>query len=98
MADATVRSTPEERELQDKVTRLVDARFKSDWRRAFDHYASGSTADVGRDQLLDLLSDAGIGTWATRGMWADGVLKKMDSNGDKRISWAEFQSVLQSGR
>jgi Ca2+-binding EF-hand superfamily protein len=98
MSQATVCSSPEEADLLDKVTRLVDSRFKSDWRRAFDHYASGSTAAVDRDQLITLLDDAGIGNWATRGAWAKGVLKKMDTNGDKRISWTEFQSVSQSGR
>ncbi|MBM4374671.1 MAG: hypothetical protein FJ095_06275 [Deltaproteobacteria bacterium] len=98
MSSATVRSSLEEAELIEKVTRLVDSRFKSDWRRAFDHYSSGSTAVVDRDQLIKLLDDAGIGNWVTRGAWADGVPNKMVTNGDKCVSWTEFQSVLQPGR
>lgn len=88
-----VGTSKEEQELMDKVTRLVDSRYKSDWRRAFDSYA-GATSTVDRDRLIDLLEDAGIGNWATRGVWADGILAKMDRNGDKRISWGEFEALL----
>jgi hypothetical protein len=98
MSSPTVRSSPEEQELRDKVTRLVETRFQMDWRRAFDHYASNSSASVDREQLLAMLEDAGIGNFMTRGKWADGVMQKLDANGDKRISWSEFESVLRSGR
>ena len=84
----------EERELREKVERLIRTNFAMDWRRAFDHYASDSNAAVNREELLVLLEDAGIGNWATRGAWADGVMKKFDKNGNKQISWAEFEEVL----
>ncbi|MBM4360736.1 MAG: EF-hand domain-containing protein [Deltaproteobacteria bacterium] len=98
MSTPTVRSSPEEQELRDKVTRLVETQFKMDWVRAFDHYAVGTSATVDRERLLAMLEDAGIGNFMTRGKWADALLEKLDTNGDKRISWGEFESVLRVGR
>jgi hypothetical protein len=97
MADRNAASsTPEEQELRDKVTRLVEGRHGGDWRRAFDSYTKGGSG-VNRDQLMSLLDDAGIGNWATRGAWATGILKKMDTNVDGNISWTEFDSLIRSG-
>ena len=44
------------------------------------------------------LEDAGIGSWLTRGKWADGILSEVDTSGDKAISEAELRAALQSAQ
>ena len=42
-----------------------------------------------------MLEDAGVGSWLTRGAWADGIIGELDKNKDKSISWEEFEALLQ---
>jgi hypothetical protein len=88
------------KELQDKVTRLVEGKFGGDWDRAFAHYAStkGAPGILDRDELMQVLEDAGIGSWVTRGLWADGVIKELDTSRDRSISHEEFRTMLRVGR
>ena len=90
-------SSDQKQELVHKVTQLINAKFGGDWDRAFDHYAkaTGSGALLERTDLLEVLEEAGIGSWMTRGMWADGVIKELDLSGDKSISRHEFRSALE---
>lgn len=85
------------KELQEKVTQLVDRQFGGEWRLAFQHYAFfGSGDGVDKEGLSRLLEDAGIGNRFTRGAWTSGVLEKLDTNSDDSISWMEFQEALQA--
>lgn len=85
----------QKRELQEKVTNLVDARFGGDWTKAFQHYAGvGSASGVDRRGLSQLLEDAGVGNRLTRGAWTSGVMDVLDANSDGSITWAEFQTAL----
>jgi hypothetical protein len=88
-----------EKELKDKVTKLVDSKFGGDWDKAFAHYAakSGAGAEVERDDLLLMLEDADIGSWLTRGAWADGIMEEVDVSKDKRISREELARILRDG-
>lgn len=82
-------------ELREKIERLVTEKYKGDWSKAYNHYAAkNGGAQIDRDDLLALLEDAGIGSWLTRGAWADGIMEEVDTNSDKQISWEEFQGVL----
>lgn len=86
----------QKQELKEKIMHLVNTRYNGSIRGAFQHY-SGMTAPLetlDRDELMRLLKDAGIGNFATRGAWADGVLEAVDSNKNKRISWDELESLL----
>lgn len=82
------------RELKAKVGELVRSRFGGDMRRAFDHY--GKDGAVDEAELRTLLTDADIGGRLTRGMWVNGVMKKIDTSRDKKITWEEFQASLRS--
>jgi hypothetical protein len=87
----------QKRELQEKVTKLVDMRYGGDWTKAFQHYAREGGADgVDKKALAQLLEDAGVGNRLTRGAWTSGVMEVLDLDGDHSISWAEFQTALQS--
>jgi hypothetical protein len=47
-----------------------------------------------KDEIVKMLADAGVGTFVTRGMWAEGILEKVDMNHDLGVSWGEFESVF----
>lgn len=76
------------------VAELVRQRFAGDYRKAFDHYDYDKDGKVGRDNIRDILADAGVGSRMTRGIWADKVLEELDKDGDGRVSWAEFESAM----
>src|SRR5690606_52906 len=83
----------QKRELQQKVTKLVDERYGGDWTTAFQAYARlGGTGGVDKTALAKLLEDAGVGNRLTRGAWTNGVMEVLDLNADASISWAEFQT------
>ena len=85
------------KELQQKVTRLVNERFAGDWDRAFRHYAAldGSQGVVSKHAITQILKDTNIGNGFTRGAWTSGIMKELDTNKDKGISWQEFQAIFQ---
>jgi Ca2+-binding EF-hand superfamily protein len=91
-----VASDSDKRELVRKVGELVRTRFGSNYQSAFQHYARKRTADpkVDRDELYDLLDDAGVGNGITRGAWASGIIRELDKDGDAKISWSEFEAVI----
>ncbi len=81
-------------ELKTKVGALVNQRFGGDYKAAFDHYDGSHDGGVNRDELVQLLADAGVGNAFTRGMWADGIMEKLDLDKDGRIQWSEFQNGI----
>ncbi len=109
LATATLFSMPKvqlaakddnERELVTKIGELVARDFHGDTRAAFNHYA-GSDHQVSRAELLELLSDAGIGNVFTRSAWASGIMDRLDKaphgDGNGKISWTEFNNVIGTG-
>ena len=78
-------------ELTTKVSALVQKNYKGDYKAAFDHYAKDGS--IGTDELKSLLKDAGVGNIATRGSWAEAIIKKLDTNGNKKIEWSEFEGT-----
>lgn len=82
-------------ELRAKVGELVRDRFGGDYRMAFDHY-DGDVKDgrISPRELTELLADAGVGNWLTRGVWASGIIADLDTDKDGSISAAEFEDVL----
>jgi Ca2+-binding EF-hand superfamily protein len=85
----------QKKELEEKITALVGSRFGGDYHRAFAHYDDRrKDGTINKDELLELLKDAGIGNWLTRGGWADGIIAELDTDHDGVISVAEFEAVL----
>ena len=87
-------SEAQKKELQDKVTGLVAGQFGGDYHRAFVHYDQTKDGKINKDELVELLKDAGVGNWLTRGAWADGIIAELDTDQDGTISGAEFAAVL----
>jgi Ca2+-binding EF-hand superfamily protein len=86
-------STDQRRELEEKVTALVAARFGGDYRAAFDHYDADRDGTINDAELKALLKDAGVGSGLTRGAWAKGVMDEADLDKNRVISWAEFETL-----
>lgn len=85
-----------ERELKEKVGRLVNKKFGGDFKAAFTHYDGDQDGAVSKGELVKLLSDAGVGNGLTRGIWASKIIDKLDTTGDSSIQWAEFESVFRA--
>ena len=85
--------TAEEQQLIDGIKALVRDYFGGSYRAAFDAFA-GPDGKIDPQELSKVLGQAGIGNFLTRGMWVDGVLGKVDRDGDRKISWDEFQAVV----
>lgn len=87
-------SESQKRELEKKLLELISTRFHGDRRAAFGHYDADGDGRVSKQELKQLLSDAGIGNGLTRWAWADGIIEELDKAGDGMISWDEFTSAL----
>jgi Ca2+-binding EF-hand superfamily protein len=84
----------QKRELTDKVNRLIADRFSGDYGRALAHYDKNQDGRVDRGELGQLLADAGIGNWLTRGAWAQGIVAALDADKDGTISASELNAIL----
>jgi Ca2+-binding EF-hand superfamily protein len=89
-------SEAQKKELQEKVGNLVADKFGGDYHAAFAHYDNNNKdGKINKAELGELLKDAGIGNWLTRGAWADGIIAELDTDKDGTISAAEFEAALQ---
>jgi Ca2+-binding EF-hand superfamily protein len=85
----------QKKELLEKVGKLVRDRFGGDYHQAFTHYDNVKRdGKINKAELVQLLQDAGVGNWLTRGAWADGIIAELDTDGDGTISGPEFEAVL----
>ena len=92
-------SESQQRKLVDNVTKLVAERFGGDYHKAFEHYdRDKKDGRINQAELLELLKDAGVGNWLTRGSWANGILAALDADKDGTISSPEFEAVLKGRR
>lgn len=93
-------SAEQKRELVDKLTAHVAARFgdtgASAWAKAFAAYDADRDGAVTPRELAKLLDDAGIGNFLTLSAWVDGVLGELDKDRTGTISLAELSRALQA--
>lgn len=91
-------SDAEKKELVDKLTRHVAARFggtgSTAWQRAFTVYDLDHDDAITAPELRSLLSDAGIGNFLTLDAWVSGVIDVLDKDRSTGISYPELESVL----
>ncbi len=80
-------------ELQTKLGKLSTDKFGGDSKKVFDHYDANKDGGLAHPELKTMLGDAKVGNIATRGLWADGILDKIDGNRDRKIQWDEFQGA-----
>jgi len=85
-----------EKELKTKVGALVSSKFGNDYKKAFDHYDRDKDGAVTKSELVELLSDAGVGNGLTRSVWAKKIIEKLDASHDSAIEWSEFEAVFRA--
>ena len=83
-----------ELELKLKVGKLVDRKFSGDYKKAFEHYDRGGDGGIDRNDLLELLTEAGVGNGMTRGIWATRIIERLDKDGDQAVTWQEFERAF----
>ena len=81
------------KELKTKVGALVDKKFGSDYKKAFEYYDTDRDGSIAKAELVNMLTDANVGNQVTRGAWAKGIIEKLDQNGDAKIQYDEFEAV-----
>jgi hypothetical protein len=91
-SDLAYEEDDNERELKMKVSALVAKKYEGDYKKAFEHYAHDG--NVGKGELMKLLSDAGVGNGLTRGVWASKIIDRLDRDNDAAIQWDEFENVF----
>ncbi len=89
-------SEKDKKMLVRKVSDLVSRRYGGSYEAAFRDYGGrkGGDSTVDREELMELLYDADVGNRITRGMWADGIIREIDRDGDGKISYSEFEAIL----
>jgi Ca2+-binding EF-hand superfamily protein len=80
----------QEKEVIQKVQELVKTKFLGDYLAAFKHYDLDSNAKLGPKDLWGLLKDAGVGNWATREAWVQGIISELDKDHDGAVSIPEM--------
>jgi hypothetical protein len=76
-------------DAETKIRAFIRDKFDGDPANAFAHYATDGK--VGEDALDRFLKDAGVGGAVYRGMLVSLALRKLDADGDDRISLKEFK-------
>jgi hypothetical protein len=84
----------QQRELEQKLARLITDQFHGDIHAIFNHYAAKGR--LSKPELMALLKDATIGNWLTRGAWADGILHELDRDKDGAITQADLEPLARS--
>ena len=83
-----------EHDLRERLAALVAKRFAGDYKAAFTHYDADRDGMIRKEELKNLLGDAGMaGSWS-RWAWVEKVIDEVDTNGDGIISWSEFAAVF----
>lgn len=83
-------------ELKTKIAALVRESYGGDYRTAFAHYDPDQDG-IAAEELKQLLEDAEVGNLFTRSSWVSGIIARVDTNQDGRISWAEFERIIKHG-
>lgn len=89
-----------ELELKEKITALMLRKYgdtsRESMEKLFKLYDKNRNGNIDKTELEQLLKDAEVGNGFTRGAWVSGIIKKLDSDRDRSISWREFDSVINS--
>jgi len=91
---ALVAGEAEEREIREKFDKLTVERYGSvsldNTKKLFMSYDADGDGKISKPELKEMLSDAGIGNWVTRGYWVDGIFDELDSDRDGKLTWEEY--------
>lgn len=78
----------------EKLSHYVAANYGGDYKAAFDGRDRDHDGVIRSAELIDLLADAGVGSVFTRPAWAYEVIRLLDLDSDRGISWSEFEAAV----
>lgn len=88
----------EQEELVQKIQALLQKQYGDTslegMRKLFEAYDKDQDQNISAGELEQLLKDAGVGNSLTRGAWVKGIVKELDEDGDRKISWDEFSKAI----
>ena len=84
----------QKQELIDKLKYLVENKFGGDYKVAFNHYDVDKDGKVDITDINNILTDANIGNYFTRGLWANGIMTELDKDADGFITIKEFEAAI----
>ena len=76
-ASATSNDDPRAKEISKKLTRYVNDSYNGNYEEAFQYFDKNGDGFIDRGELVKALKEINIGNSLTRGLWADGILKKL---------------------
>jgi hypothetical protein len=90
----SVAGDAEVKELKAKLDAYVRERFAGDWQSAFAAYDQNGNKQISPGELEQLLSDADVGNFLTRGAWVSGILEQLDKDHNGAVSFPELERVI----
>lgn len=94
---ALVGYSSNEEELRLKVQDLARSRYgntsPTSMKKLFMSYDANGDGAINKSELKELLSDADVGNWVTRGTWVDAIFDRVDANKNGVLTWDEYKAA-----
>lgn len=94
---ALVGYSSNEEELRLKVQDLARSRYgntsPASMKKLFMSYDANGDGAINKSELKELLSDADVGNWVTRGTWVDAIFDRVDANKNGVLTWEEYKAA-----
>lgn len=81
-------------ELKRGINSLVTRKFGGDFDKAFSYYDFNGDGKLNRDNVSNVLADAGIGNFITRGLWVTGIMTELDTDLDGFVTKQQIQVLI----
>jgi len=82
------------KDILKKLKILITRRFESD-EDAFNYFDKNSNLYLDRDEVVDLLKEAGVNRWISA-LAANQIIDKFDKDGNEQLDWKEFKQAIKA--
>jgi len=82
------------KDILNKLKILITRRFKSD-EDAFNYFDKNSNLYLDREEVVDLLKEAGVNRWISA-LAANQIIDKFDKDGNNELDWQEFKAAIKA--
>lgn len=87
-------------DLVNKINSLLIHKYgnsaEPNQKRLFESHDKDRDGKIDAKELEGLLREADVGNGITRGAWVRGIMGRMDTDTDGKISWDEYRRALQN--
>ena len=82
------------KEILGKLKILITRRFETD-EDAFNYFDKNSNLYLDRDEVVELLKEAGVNRWISA-LAANQIIDKFDKDGNSQLDWQEFKGAIKA--